>query len=227
MIRKLLFVCTLLCLFATDARAQTVTDERVWFTLTLQEPGNAGSPWRWTFESYFRSREGVDELDSMGFRPTVIYALNPHWSVGGGYAFVPQFPVTGGTLIDNRLYGQVGWTAAVGGGTLSLRTRMEVRFVESNSGAAGRFRQQARFTHPFRKGSRFSWGGYDELFVYTNGTTLAARGVDSNRIYAGLAMAMPHSTRLEAGYLNQFSPGHRGARDRMYHILSSTLTVSF
>ena len=226
MIRKLLFVCTVL-LLATDARAQTVTDERVWFTLTLQEPGNAGSPWRWTYETYFRSRNGVEELDTMGLRPTLIYAVTPHWSVGGGYAFVPLFPVTGPNLIEHRPYGQFGWTTAAGGGTLSLRTRMEIRFVESNSGPAGRFRQQVRYTRAFRKGSRLSWGAYDEIFVHTNSTSRAARGVDSNRIYGGVAIAMPHALRVELGYLNQFSPGHRGALDRMYHILSSTLTVSF
>jgi len=226
MIRKLLFVCTFL-LWATDARAQTMTDERVWFTLTLQEPGNAGSPWRWNFETYFRSREGVDELDSMGLRPTLIYAVTPHFSVSAGYAFVPLFPVTGPTLIENRPNGQVGWTTAAAGGTLSLRTRMEVRFVESNSGPAGRFRQQVRFTRVFRKGSRMSWSAYDELLVHTNGTMRAARGVDSNRAYGGVAIAMPHATRVELGYINQFSPGHRGSPDRMYHILSSALAVSF
>jgi hypothetical protein len=226
MIRKSLFVCTFL-LLATDARAQTVTDERVWFTLTLQEPGNAGSPWRWNVETYFRSREGVDELDSMGVRPTLIYAVTPHVSVGGGYAFVPLFPVIGPTLIEHRPSGQFGWTTAVAGGTLSLRTRMEVRFVESNSGPAGRFRQQVRFTHAFRKGSRMSWSAYDELLVHTNSTTRAARGVDSNRLYGGVGIAMPHATRIELGYINQFSPGHRSLPDRMYHILSSALAVSF
>jgi hypothetical protein len=226
MIRKLLFVCTFL-LWATDARAQTVTDERAWFTLILQEPGNAGSPWRWSFETYFRSRDGVDDLDSMGLRPTLIYAVTSHSSVGGGYVLAPSFPLTGGTLIENRVYAHYGWSAATAGGTLALRTRVEVRFLESNNGTAGRLRQQVRFTHPFRKGSRVSWSAYDEVLVATNNTLRTARGLDSNRLYGGLAIAMPHSLRVDLGYLNQFIPGHRGALDRMNHILSSTLTVSF
>jgi len=227
MIRKSLFVCTLLFLFATDARAQTLTDERVWFTLTLQEPGNPGSRWRWNFETYFRSREGVDELDSMGLRPTLIYAVTPHSSVGGGYTLVPSFPVTGGTLIEHRVYGQYGWSAAAAGGTLALRTRMEARFLENNSGTAGRLRQQVRFTHAFRKGSRVSWSAYDEVLIAMNDTARTPRGLDSNRLYGGVAIAMPHALRIDLGYLNQFLPGHRSALDRMNHILSSTLTVSF
>lgn len=226
MIRTLLFVSVLL-LFTTDARAQTVTDERVWFTLTMQEPGNAGSPWRWTIETYFRSRNGVDEIDSMALRPTLIYAVRPHFSVGGGYAYVPFFATTGLTFMEHRVYGQIGWTTAIAGGTLALRTRIETRFVEANSGPQGRFRQQVRFTHRFRKGSRFSWSAYDELFVHTNSTTRAARGVDSNRMYGGVQIAMPLSLSVDLGYLNQFSPGHRGQSDRMYHILSTGLTASF
>ena len=226
MIRKLVFVCVFL-FFATDARAQTVTDERVWFTLTMQEPGNAGSRWRWTIENYFRSRNGVDEMDSMGLRATLIYALTSHWSIGGGYAYVPLFTLTGRTLVENRGYGQVGWTTSVAGGTLSLRTRMEARFVESNSSAAGRFRQQVRYTRAFRKGGRVSWSAYDEIFIHTNSTTRAASGVDSNRIYGGVQIGLPLALRVELGYLNQFSPGHRGVVDRMYHILSTGLAASF
>jgi hypothetical protein len=226
MIRKLMFVCTFL-LLATNASAQTVTDERVWFTLILQEPGNAGSPWRWSFETYFRSRDGVDQLDSMGLRPTLIYAVTPHSSVGGGYTWVPSFPVLGGTLIEHRVYGYYGWNTSAAGGTLTLRTRMEVRFLEGNNGTAGRLRQQVRFTHPFQKGSRVSWSAYDEVLIGTNNTLRTPRGLDSNRVYGGVAIAIPHSLRVDLGYLNQFIPGHRGALDRMNHILSSTLTVSF
>ena len=226
MIRKLLFVCVFF-LFATDARAQTVTDERAWFTLTMQEPGNAGSPWRWTVETYFRSRNGVDEMDSMGLRPTLTYAVTPHWSVGGGYAYVPLFSTTGGTLLENRGFGQISWSKTVAGGTLALRSRIEARFVESNSGAAGRFRQQVRITHAFRKGSRLSWSAYDEILVHTNSTTRAARGLDSNRLYGGVQIAMPLSLRVDMGYLNQFIAGQNGAPDRMNHILSSGLTASF
>ena len=35
------------------------------------------------------------------------------------------------------------------------------------------------------------------------------------------------SGRVEAGYLNQFLPGHRGAADRMNHVLSTVLAISF
>src|SRR6185503_561056 len=62
MIRRALLCCVVL-LWAVEARAQTVPDERVWFVLTLQEAGSADSHWRWNLETIIRSREGVSDLD--------------------------------------------------------------------------------------------------------------------------------------------------------------------
>ena len=214
-------------LWATNARAQTVTDDRVWFTTILQEPGNAGSPWRWSLEVINRSREGVSELDTFGLRFAPMFALNSHSSVGGGYAFVPNFPVTGGTTLEQRVFGQYIWTGAAGGGTLTLRSRVESRFIENNSGPLGRFRQQVRFSHVVRQGSRLSWLAYDEFHVHLNNTSRSARGVDQNRAFGGVSVAADTQVRIEAGYLNQFSPGHRGAPDKMNHILSGVLAISF
>ncbi|HXT71302.1 MAG TPA: DUF2490 domain-containing protein [Vicinamibacterales bacterium] len=228
MSRKIIFFLLSAVLFSsTEALGQTVTDERVWFTTTLQEPGNPGSPWRWSFETTLRSREGVSELDTVVVRPTLIYALTPHSSIGVGYAFVPSFPATGGTTLENRIYGQYIWTGPAGGGTLTMRTRVESRFIEANSGPLGRVRQQVRYSRPVRQGSRLSWVGWDELSLHLNNTSRSPRGVDQNRAFGGLSLAATGRVRVESGYLNQFLPGHRGAPDRRNHILSGTLTISF
>jgi len=223
MIRKVLFVC-LVMTWAADARAQAVTDERVWFSASFQETGSPNSPWRWALEAFVRSREGVSDVDSAAVRPVVLYALTSHSLIGGGYAIGPQ---SSATLLEQRVFGQYVWSGAVAGGTLTFRTRVESRFVESNSGPVGRYRQQVRFSHVIRKGSKLSLVGYDEFFVHLNDTTLYARGFDQNRAFGGVSAAATHSTRIELGYLNQFLPGHRGASDRLNHVLSGALVVSF
>lgn len=226
MIRNgLLFCCALI--WAADARAQAVVDERVWFVATFQESGSPETPWRWSIDAITRSRNGVSDLDTLTFRPTVIYALNSRSSLGGGYANVTSFPASGGALTEHRIHGQYVWSGPAAGGTLSLRTRIESRFHEGNSGPLGRFRQQVRFTHAFRKGSRLSWVAYDEFMVHLNNTTRSARGVEQNRAFAGVSLAASRATRIELGYLNQFQPGYRGAPDRINHVLSSALAVSF
>jgi len=70
---RALLLAGCVCAWPDPAAAQdTITDERVWFTLNLQERGSPDSPWRWTFETILRSRDGVDDLDTMSLRPTVI-----------------------------------------------------------------------------------------------------------------------------------------------------------
>jgi hypothetical protein len=225
MTRTVLLVC-LLAAVPLEATAQTVTDERAWFNLTLQERGSTDSPWRWTLEIYLRSREGLSELDLIGLRPTVFYALNSRSSLGGGYAVVPSFPAAGGTATEHRVFGQYQWAGPVSGGSLSLRTRIEARMIEGNSGTQGRLRQQARYSHPIA-GSRVSLVAYDEIFVHMNETSRNARGVEQNRASGGVSIAASGAVRVDVGYVHQFYPGHRGAPDRINHVLSSTLVVSF
>ena len=129
------------CAWPDPAAAQdTIADERVWFTLNLQERGSPDSPWRWTFETIVRSRDGVNDLDVLSLRPTIIYTLDKHSSVGGGYAFAPNFPSTGGVIVEQRPYGQYVFTAGLAGGTFTYRMRMEARFIEGNDGTLMRFR---------------------------------------------------------------------------------------
>src|SRR5262245_46447086 len=199
--RIALLVCALTALPAV-AGAQTLTDERVWFTLNLQEQGSPDSPWKWTMETILRSRERLSSLDVLSLRPTVIYSLDKHSSIGAGYAFAPSFPPAGGATVEHRLYGQYIWTGGAAGGTLTMRTRVEARMIENNSGTLGRVRQQVRFSHPLHQGSRTSIVAYDELFVHVNNTTRSARGIDQNRIFGGLAIAASRATRVELGYLN-------------------------
>jgi len=216
------------CAWPVAAAAQdTVTDERVWFTLSLQERGSPDSPWRWTFETIVRSRDGLNELDTLSLRPTVIYSVNKHSSVGGGYAFAPMFPVAGGAIIEQRAYGQYSFTTGLAGGTFTYRMRLEARFIEGNDGTLMRLRNQARYTRPLQPGSRIAWIAYDELFLHLNDTRLRPDGVDHNRIFGGLQIAAWPAGRVEAGYLNQFIPGHRGTADRMNHVLSTVLAISF
>ena len=225
---QVLLLAGCVCAWAAVAAAQdTITDERVWFTLNLQERGAADSPWRWTFETIARSRNGVDDLDTFSVRPTIIYSLDSHSSIGGGYAFAPAFPAAGGTVVEHRPYGQYGFTSGLWGGTFSSRIRMEGRFIEGNDGVLIRLRNQARYTHAIHHGSKFAWTAYDELSLHLNDTRLRAQGVDQNRAFGGLQIAAWPAGRVEAGYLNQFLPGLRGTADRMNHILATVLAISF
>jgi hypothetical protein len=221
----------LLCLLgllglAAPAAAQTITDERVWFNLTLQSRADARTtPWRWSVEIVARSRDGIQTLDVAALRPTVNYALDRHSSVGGGYVLVEYSP-TGASVTDHRVFQHYAWSGSAGGGTLGLRARVEERFIEGNSGMAARLRLQVRYSHPLRKGSPVAVVGYDEFFVHLNTTTATLRGMDQNRAFAGISDTLNPSVRIEVGYLNQHGLGH-DTRDVMNHVLSGTLAFGF
>jgi len=220
-------VCLLACANRAEAQTDTITDERAWFTFSLQGPiGADSSKWRLAIESFFRSRDGVDELDSAAVRPILSYNIDKHSSVGGGYALAPSFPVTGGTTIEHRWFEQYVWTQSLAGGSLSARTRIEQRFIENNSGVDHRLREVVRYTHPIHAGSKTYLAGYDELFLHLNDTTRSKSGVDQNRAYAGAGRALNARFRIEVGYLNQFIPGHI-VPDRMNHVLSGTLQITY
>ena len=219
-----LFVC--LFGFAARAHAQTTTDERVWLNVILQDSGKTTTPWHWTYENIFRSRDGVDELDQMAFRGTLIYNFTPRSSIGGGYLIGKQDPAAGPNVIEHRFFGQYQWRGPVGGGTLTLRTRVESRVVVDDTNAVVRAREQVRYSRPFTKGNPVSWVGYEELFVNLNDSNRYSNGVDNNRVFAGIQATVNSHFRVEAGYLNQFIPGH-GKTDRMYHVLSMSTQLSF
>ena len=211
---------------AADVSAQTITDNRVWFNLTLQDKPKAASPWHWTFETILRSRDGVEELDQVAFRPTLMYNFTASSSVGGGYLIGRSDPALGPNIIENRIYAQYMWRGSMTGGTLTLRTRMEGRFIVDDTNGVARLRQQVRFSHPIKAGSRISIVGYDELFIHLNGSNRYKQGIDHNRAFAGIMDTLSPTFRLEIGYLNQYIPGH-GALDKMNHVLSVTTAVSF
>jgi hypothetical protein len=220
------FFLLTLFLIPTPVSAQTVTDGRAWLTVSVQGLLSKDSPWRWSMDSIARSREGVSQIDTASLRPMLIYNLDRHNFIGGGYAFVSTYPVAGGRTTEHRLFGIYQWSAPSGGGTLSMRVRVEDRMIEANSGVLWRVRPQARFSHPFKTGGRLSWVSWDELSLHLNTTTRSPRGIDQNRAFAGIGSAWSPKVRAEIGYLNQFLPGH-GAANRMNHVVSTTMTLSF
>jgi hypothetical protein len=203
-----------------------VTDARAWFIATATGRLAKASRWRWSADGIVRSRDGVSTLDVTSVRPTLLYDVTTHSSIGGGYVFVSNYPVTGGRTSEHRVFGIVSWTGAAAGGSLTLRTRLEDRLIEANSGALWRARPMARFSHPLRPNSRLAWVSYDELSLHLNTTTRFPRGVDQNRAFAGLSTTWSPRFRTEIGYLNQFVPGH-GAANKMNHVVSGSLTISF
>ncbi len=215
----------IVCGGASVAAAQTTTDERVWVGLSLQARPKTKSPWRATFETQVRSRDGLDALEQWYVRPSVAYDLSTHSSVWVGYALFRTTPASGGALTEHRLWQQFLWTHPAAGGTFASRSRLEQRDLEGNDHTAWRIREQLRFSHPVRARSSWSIVVWDEFAVHMNQTRRTARGFDQNRAFLGMGVVFNPKARLEFGYQNQFVYSNVGAR-KLNHVLSGVLAIT-
>ena len=205
--------------------AQTIEDGRIWWNVTLQEKAETTSPWRWYVEVQGRMRDGVDALDQLLVRPAVGYDLTTRSSVWIGYGYTPGFPASGDVLTENRAWQQYLWNRAVPNAQFTSRSRLEERAIEGNDGLAWRLRQQVRVTRrlPVARLSAIVW---DEVFVHLNSTQRTASGLDQNRVFGGLGVALNPAARVEVGYMNQYLNSFSGP-DRSHHILSGVLNITF
>ena len=222
---RLAVVVLLLALgLAAPASSQTVTDERVWTGFTAQGRLGAGSPWRWSSDSLIRARDGVHTLDFLAERVLISRDLTRGSSAGIGYAYGAGFLASGGTQGEHRFLQQYMWNG--GGRTLSLRSRVEERFIEGNDGVLLRARQQVRVNWPLSAAGQLQFVASEEVFFDANSTARASRGLDSNRVFAGVRQAVTSRSAVEMGYLNLYTRIRSGP-NRRSHVLSAILAVSF
>lgn len=213
-------------LFASAAQAETIEDGRIWLNLTMQGSLPVES-WRWYAELQPRWREEGRDLDSVLIRPAVSYKLGERDSVWLGYAYIPSYPVSGGMRYENRLWQQYLHTFESWHNVqFSSRTRLEERRLEDADDMGYRLRQMVRANHPFSFNPKMGAVVWDEYFYNLNDTDWGAReAFDQNRAFVGLSYAASATSKVEAGYLNQYVNG--ATSDRMNHVLSATFSINF
>lgn len=230
-------------LISGSANAQTVDDFRVWGNVTAVTQLDALHPrlqrfYGW-FEGQGRFRDGLDALDQGMARTGLGYELTDHTSLWLGYAYIPTRPRGQETLDEHRLWQQLLWTDQAGPVTVTSRTRLEQRFIETEPATGWRFREFIRFAWPpllaygiakehpeYPEALRtLSLVGWNEIFLRLNSTRHYASGLDQNRAFLGIGSKLNQYTRVEIGYLNQFIDS--SPNNQMNHILSLNLFLNF
>jgi hypothetical protein len=222
MARRTYLILVIAIGLAAPAVGQTVTDERIWTAFTAQ--GHLSSPWRWTSDALVRSRDGARTLDFVAERVLVSRDLTRNSSAGIGYAYGAGFPDEGSSVREHRLVQQYVWSGWAR--TLSLKSRVEERFIDGNNGMLVRVRQQVRACLPVGNGGRLEIVASEEVLVHANSTARSLSGFDSNRVFAGIRRAVTTRGNVEIGYGNLYT--HLGPRrHRRSHVLSATYGVTF
>lgn len=217
---------------ALTVPAQTHDDGALWLgyfaqgRLGTDDSGRADL--RWWLDAQVRQRDDGEHFDLGIVRPGLGWALTERVSLWAGYAFVPTDPLGRDEFVEHRTWQALHWAAPVTGFSLTSRTRLEQRFVETDGDTGWRLRQMLKVTVPFGADSRLFASVWDEAFFDLDDTDWGQRqGFRQNRAFAGLGWFLDTSRQisLEVGYLNQWLD--RRGEDRLNHALSLSLFMTF
>lgn len=222
--RLLVAALALGLLAATPALADD-HDAQAWGNVTWQGPVS-GKLLLWA-EAQERFGDDVGRLSQSILRPGVGWQASKTVQLWAGYGRITNHN-RGADVSEDRTWQQLSWNAGqVGGGTLTTRTRMEQRWVETGSDAGWRLRQLVKYSRPVKPGADLHLVAISEVFFALDDTDWGARsGFDQVRNFAGVGFSVAPKARLEVGYMNQYIE-RPGPNDRMNHIASFNLLGRF
>src|SRR5262249_28537390 len=158
-------------------------------------------------------------------RVIIVGTLTDHLAVGGGYTWFRIGNGKGGHSVEHRAVQELDLRLPIGMNAvvISLRTRLEERRREQQSGTAFRLRQQTRLDLQLNtRGVRaVAW---NEDFFSINGTEWSGRSGPRLMLnFVGVHVPVTKATAIEPGYLNQtiFIAG----RNPILHVAASFVTV--
>jgi hypothetical protein len=215
-----------------SATAQTQDDGGLWFAVLAQgrlaPEGSDFGRFRWWLDLHERQRDEGEHLDTIIVRPGLGYALGERVTAFAGYAWVIAEPRGRDEFGEHRIWEQLTWNLPVDGFTLQSRTRLEQRFLERGGETGHRLRQFVKATLPLTRDKDLYVSLWDEVFIDLDDTSWGQRaGLRQNRAFAGLGWFFDRrpDVALEVGYLQQWID--RGSEDRLNHILSINLLLTF
>lgn len=161
-------------------------DTQLWTGLSVNGPAEEDSRFLLWFDGHARYSDDISRLGVSIIRPGVGYKVNDRLSLWAGYAWVVSRADGRDNITDNRFWQQATYKIAGGEwGSLSGRTRLEQRFLNTGSDTGWRVRQMIRYTKPLT--DQLSATAWNETFIALNDTNFGARsGYDQNRSFAGL-----------------------------------------
>lgn len=200
------------------AHAQTREDEQLWVNATVMKTHESGLAW--FAEVQPRVGEGASEVQQLILRPAIGYRFSDALTLYAGYAHV-VLPRAGEDRNEERGFAQASWTIGkLGRGTLSSRSRIELRSLSNGDDLGWRAREMLRFVHPITTPGKTRALVSAEAFVALNDTDWGARGgFDQLRSFAGVEVPIGGRNTLELGYLNQWIDDP-GRASRMNHVAS-------
>ncbi|MEL6369850.1 MAG: DUF2490 domain-containing protein [Pseudomonadota bacterium] len=197
-LRMLLTACPIALAAPNMAHAD---DTQFWTALFSNGPVTEDSRTLLWFDGHARYSEDVSRLGVSIIRPGIGYKLNDRVSLWAGYAWVESRADGRDNITEHRIWQQATYKIAGGQwGSLSGRTRLEQRFLNTGDETGYRLRQFFRYSKPLD--ARWTATAWNETFIALNDTDFGAEaGYDQNRTFVGLRWKANRLFSLEGGYL--------------------------
>ncbi|MBX9939749.1 MAG: DUF2490 domain-containing protein [Candidatus Obscuribacterales bacterium] len=208
----------------TNQNGTTAHAFQMWTPVYIDFPMSRGKKLRGYFEASPRLGNNLNGMSQLLIRQAIGYRISKHTSAYVGHVWVSNYP---DHTHEQRIFQQFGVGHVLFKRLEVLhRTRLEERFIQNTNGACSmRARYLLRFALPLK------WRLYavvsDELFVNLNSVENGPlRGIDQNRLYAGIGRQMSNQVRMEVGYQQQYVNASDPTDDRANHILMTQLFLA-
>lgn len=196
-------------------------DGQLW--LAAQSKFALGDKWALDLEAEARVSNFADRIAQTQFKGTATRPLFGDFSAGAGYGHMITREPRASDVHENRLWQDLILDIGkLAGASLSVRGRLEQRFIDGDTGWRARSRIAGR--RPF--GDNIYAYGSGEVYFFLNDTDWGAQsGFEQVRFGAGFGFALSEKAAIEAGYLNRLKRVD-GSEDEMSHIIGVTLKLS-
>ncbi|MFM6932697.1 MAG: DUF2490 domain-containing protein [Novosphingobium sp.] len=195
----------------SQAATASEDDAQFWAQLTIQKPLSRTVTASVEVSPRLRSsRAGGNQLQS---RALIDLALNDRVSIGTGLVHVSSDGPN-----EVRPHQQVTLFL----GNLSLRTRLEERFIEGSARMSLRVREKATFRIPLSAADRVNLGA-EALVTLRAQSPTRPTGLDQVRLSALLDHRFSQELSLSGGYQLTITP-RKGLPTRISHVPQVTLT---
>lgn len=206
--------------------APAVHDTQLWTQVVATV--SLSDTWLTHHEVQSRWSEDLHGHDQLIIRNAIGRRLSRRVTLWGGHAWTPR-TLDAGWAHEQRIWEQLSATfPAIGEWTPSIRIRQEQRFLDSWGDTSHRLRVMGRAVRPVDAGKLWSIVAWNEvMFTLDETPNGPARGLDQNRVFAGVLRKLSNHAGLESGYLWRTSDPAGPVPRRHDHVLFAWLNLTF
>lgn len=226
MVTVLLWASWLLCCGAVRATEHAPGSWNVFTTTGAFTDDGSETRWRYWFDTQARYFDIGSGINQWLVRPAVGYEIRQGVNAWLGYARFRARSGSGVVVDEDRAWQQINWKAGwFRGGRVSMRVRLEQRWLSSGDDVGLVMRYRAQYVRPLGDGGRSKLTVGLEPFFDLRDTDWGARaGLSQNRLYVLVGRPISDRVSLDVGYMNQLFLLEQAENRSNHHLV---LGISF